>query len=190
MTYHDNGKEGLPLPRLIELKDPKAGELRRMVKRTEPVAIRFNKVKQRNEPERYMAKELMLYCPMQEELEPDQVKDLYLEEHEGQLKVAIVKAQVMPHIECVEEARHYVAETVKELDMDLKKFGSAYIADGPGINGSNGEPKNDQVGVFISFSRKGDSTTANVRPSVCPSVINQNPPTAWNHYRSSFFIIH
>ena len=119
MTYHDNGKEGLPLPRLIELKDPKAGELRRMVKRTEPVAIRFNKVKQRNEPERYMAKELMLYCPMQEELEPDQVKDLYLEEYEGQLKVAIVKAQVMPHIECVEEARHYVAETVKELDMDL-----------------------------------------------------------------------
>ena len=119
MTYHDNGKEGLPLPKHIELKHPKAGELRRMVKRTEPVAIRFNKVKQRNEPERYMAKELMLYCPLQAELEPDQVKDLYLEEYEGQLKVAIVKAQVMPHIECVEEARHYVAETVKELDMDL-----------------------------------------------------------------------
>ena len=119
MDYHDNGCNGVPLPKLIELKDPKAGEVRYMVKRTEPVAIRFNKVKRKNEPERYMAKELMLYRPMQEELEQDQVKDLYLEEYEGKLKVAIVKAQVMPHIESVEEARHYVAETVKELDMDL-----------------------------------------------------------------------
>ena len=94
MTYHDNGKMGLPLPKLIELKDPKAGELRRMVKRTKPVAIRFNKVKLKNEPERYMAKELMLYHPMQEELESDQVKDLYLEEYEGKHKVAIVKAKL------------------------------------------------------------------------------------------------
>ena len=65
---------------------------------------------------------------------------------------------------------------VKDLDMDLKKFGSAYIADGPGINGSNGEPKNDQVGVFISFSRKSDSTILNVLPSVCPSDIKTPQP--------------
>merc|ERR1711940_302677 len=70
----------------------------------------------------------MLYCPLQDELEQDQVKDLYLEEYEGQLKVAIVKAQVMPHIESVEGARHYVAETVKELDMDLA--GTALDAEG------------------------------------------------------------
>ena len=119
MTYRDNGKRGQPLPKIIELKDPKAGELRRMVKRTRPIAIRFNKVKQRNEPERYMAKELMLYCPLQTELEQDQVQRLYLEEFGDKLKVAIVKAQVMPHIECIEEARHYVAETVKELDLEL-----------------------------------------------------------------------
>ena len=35
------------------------------------------------------------------------------------------------------------------------------------------------------FSRKSDSTIANV----CSSVISQNPPTAWNHYPSSLFII-
>ena len=35
---------------------------------------------------------------------------------------------------------------VTDLTVDLKKFGSAYLADGPGINGGNGEaPVTDQV---------------------------------------------
>merc|ERR1712095_35722 len=59
----------------------------------------------------------MLHYPLTEELEDDQVQELFLEEYEDRYKVAIVKAQVMPHLESVEEARHYVAETVKELDL-------------------------------------------------------------------------
>ena len=118
MTYLDNGKEGQKLPKIIELKNPKPGEVKRMTLRTRPIAIRFNQVKEQNEPERYLAKELMLYRPLTEELEDDQVKDLYMEEHEGRLKVSIVKAQVMPHLESVLEARHYVAETIKDLDLE------------------------------------------------------------------------
>ena len=117
MTYLDNGNQGQKLPQLIELKNTKPGEVKMMALRTKPIAIRFNQVRQRTEPERYMAKELMLYYPLTEELEDDQVQDLFLEEHEGKFKVAIVKAQVMPHLESVEEARHYVAEAVKELDL-------------------------------------------------------------------------
>ena len=117
MTYLDNGTQGQKLPKFIELKNPKPGEVKMMTLRTRPIAIRFNQVRQRTEPERYMAKELMLYCPLTEELEDDKVQDLFLEEHDGKSKVAIVKAQVMPHLESVEEARHYVAEAVKELDL-------------------------------------------------------------------------
>ena len=42
------------------------------------------------------------------------------------------------------------------------------------------------------FSRESDSTFTNVHPFVrsfiCPS-FTETPPTAWNHYPSSFFII-
>ena len=129
MTYLDNGKQGVALPEVILLKNPVPGELHIMVKRCRPIALRWNKVKARTEPERFMAKELMMFRPMREELDQDTVTQLYLEEHNGQPKVDIVKAQVMPHLEGVEEARHYVAEALKELDVDQ----IAALMDGEGL---------------------------------------------------------
>ena len=135
MTYLNNGREGRSLPLRINLKNPVPGELQTMVKRTRPVSLRFNKVKVRTQPERFMTKELMMFRPMRGELDADMVTKLYLEEYNGKLKVTkrkdesdivllkiillqvdIVKAQVLPHLEGVEEARHYVAEVIKNLD--------------------------------------------------------------------------
>ena len=148
MTYLDNGKEGLPLPHRINLKNPVPGELQTMVKRTRPVSMRFNKVKARTQPERFMTKELMMFRPMRGELDEDMVAKLYLEEYNGKpkvtfgkdesdivllklflLQVDIVKAQVLPHLEGVEEARHYVAEVIKNLDVEQV----ASMLDGEGL---------------------------------------------------------
>ena len=60
----------------------------------------------------------MLYRPMRGELDPDEVMELYLEEHEGKLKVDIVKSQVMEHLDETEMARHYVTEVQKQIDLE------------------------------------------------------------------------
>ena len=60
----------------------------------------------------------MLYRPMRGELDPDEVMELYLEEHEGKLKVDIVKSQVMEHLDETEMARHYVSEVQKQIDLE------------------------------------------------------------------------
>ena len=42
---------------------------------------------------------------------------MYGESHEGKRKTDIVKSQVMEHLEGVEEARYYVEQIKKELDL-------------------------------------------------------------------------
>ena len=90
MTHLDNGGQGLPLPEVIQLKNPVPGELHVMVKRKFPVALRFHKVKAQTQPERFMAKELMMYRPMRGELDEDMVLDLYSEEYDGKAKVTLL----------------------------------------------------------------------------------------------------
>ena len=119
MTYLDNGNKGLSLPKLIELSDPVPGEARKMRRRKQAAALRQYKGGRNEEPERFMYRELMLYTPRREEIPTDKeaIVELYNEEYEGERKVAIVKRQVMPHLECVEEARYMVEELQKELDL-------------------------------------------------------------------------
>ena len=101
MTYETEGKRGVPLPPLIKLDNPHPGESGFMQKRSKPVALRFHKVKKDKEPERFMLKELMLYRPTREEIDPDSVLELYEEKHGDRYKVDIVRGQVMEFLEGV-----------------------------------------------------------------------------------------
>ena len=59
----------------------------------------------------------MLYRPVQEEIDPEKAETMYEEMHEGKRNADIVKSQVMEHLEGVEEARYYVEQVKKELDL-------------------------------------------------------------------------
>ena len=53
----------VPLPKLIEIKDPYPGEPKWMRKRKGPAVIRYHKSNKDKEYENWMLKELMLYTP-------------------------------------------------------------------------------------------------------------------------------
>ena len=77
-----------------------------------------------------MLSELMLYRPTSTEIEIDQVEALYGEMYNDKRKVDIVKSQVMEHLEGVEEARYYVEQAKKEIDLTeiAEKNGSSIRA--------------------------------------------------------------
>ena len=52
--------------------------------------VRFHKVKAQTQPERFMAKELMMYRPLRGELDEDMVLALYSEEYNGKAKVTLL----------------------------------------------------------------------------------------------------
>ena len=79
-----------------------------MKKRRFPAALRFQKVKEGNNPENYMLNELMLYRPQRNEIEIDKVLELYEEKYNGERKIDLVKNQVMEFLESIEEARYFV----------------------------------------------------------------------------------
>ena len=64
-----------------------------------------------------MLSELMLYRPTSREIDIDQVEALYGEMYNDKRKVDIVKSQVLEHLEGVEEARYYVEQAQKEIDL-------------------------------------------------------------------------
>ena len=59
----------------------------------------------------------MLYRPTSSEVDIEEVQLQYEEMHGGERKVDIVKSQVMEHLEGVEEARYYVDQLKKELEL-------------------------------------------------------------------------
>ena len=64
-----------------------------------------------------MLSELMLYRPTASEIDIDEVESMYEEKHGDKRKVDIVKSQVMEHLEGVEEARYYVEQAQKVMDL-------------------------------------------------------------------------
>ena len=64
-----------------------------------------------------MLSELMMYRPVDDEIDIDNVQLLYDEMYENKRKVDIVKCQVMEHLEGVEEARYYIEQVQKEIDL-------------------------------------------------------------------------
>ena len=108
----------IKLPDIIQLTNPIPGESSVMQKRQTPVALRFHKIKQNNDSERYIFGEVMLYCPLDAELRMDQAKQLYDESFGDRRKIEIIKAQVMEHLEGVEEARYHIEMLENELDLE------------------------------------------------------------------------
>ena len=88
-----------------------------MIRRNHPAVLRFNKPNKDNNPKKYLLHEVMLYRPLKEEVNIDEVESLYNETYEGKRKVDLVKGQVMEHLEGVEEARYYVEQVKKEIDL-------------------------------------------------------------------------
>ena len=117
MTYKDETKRR-PLRKVIELKNPQPGECSLMKKRTFPAALRFQKIKEENNPDKYMLNELMLYSPQRNEIELDRVLELYEEHYQGKRKIDVVKNQVMEFLESVEEARYFVDLAKNNVDLE------------------------------------------------------------------------
>ena len=113
----ERGKE---IPNFIKLKDPPPKENPIMRKRSFPAALRFHKPKEEQNPHKYFLSELMLYIPFRDEEaefkpnNPEFLEEMYMKNKE---KIQKVKSKVMEHLESVEEARHYVEEVTKKLDI-------------------------------------------------------------------------
>ena len=107
------------LPSVIKIRDPLPDELPFMRKRQYPIVLRFHKSNRNNKPVRFFQGEIMLYHPGWTEemfqMSDEGVTQLY---HDNQDSIASVKKQVMEHLEDVEEARHFVAEANKKLDLE------------------------------------------------------------------------
>ena len=59
----------------------------------------------------------MLYKPVKEEIDPEKAETMYEEMQEGKRKADIDKSRVMEHLEGVKEARYYVEQVKKALDL-------------------------------------------------------------------------
>merc|ERR1711923_260896 len=128
MTYKDNGKKGKPLPLMLPLKNPFPSTISWIKKRSRPAALRYHRYKKDNDHKRYMLSEVMKYMPVDQEVEDDQIEDLYNEMVDGVRKVEIVKRQVMPHLESVVEARYYLEQMMKdEVKADLQENAGARL---------------------------------------------------------------
>lgn len=118
MTYLKEGTRGTPLPEIIELKEKNLNESAFMKKRQFPKAVRFHKPNRANEPERYMLNELMLYSPHYDDIDKSRIHELFTENYNGENKIRLVKNQVMPYLEGVEEARFYCEQMEKEEELE------------------------------------------------------------------------
>ena len=112
---------GDEIPRFIKLKDPFPKENPMMQKRTRPAAVRFHKPNKDNNPHKYFLFELMHYIPFRDEVaefRPDDhvfIEDLYKKNEE---RIRKIKGKVMEHLESVEEARYFVEEASKKLNLE------------------------------------------------------------------------
>ena len=116
-TSKKDYKSGGRLPDYIQLSELYPGESSMMVKRNYPAVLRFNKTNKDNNPQKFLLSELMLYRPVQAEIDVDHAEAMYEETYDGKRKCELVKSQVMEHLEGVEEARYYVDQVKKELDL-------------------------------------------------------------------------
>ena len=69
-----------------------------------------------------MFSEVILYLPHSKELKLEEAVQLYEEKVSGERKIQIVKKQVMEFLDDVTEARFFVEEVMKEIDVDQTGF--------------------------------------------------------------------
>ena len=119
LMHADPEKTDLILPSLLKIRDPLPGEPSCMRRRTHPTALRFHKTKQATNPASFFKEEIMLYSPdWTEEMFDwsDEKVFCFFAEHEDDIN--IVKKQVMEYLEDVQEARFFVEEANKELNLE------------------------------------------------------------------------
>ena len=110
---------GPEIPKYTKLKSTLPRENPIQYKRSFPAALRFHKVNRDNQPHKFFLSELMLYIPFRDEDEfhpdnPDAIEDIYMKNQE---RIKKIKSKVMEHLHDVEEARYYVEEANKKLDL-------------------------------------------------------------------------
>ena len=119
----DTDEKRRPLPQILTLENPLPGEPKILQKRTFPRALRFFKKKFEMNPHRYYLTELMLYHPFRDENElfpddPTKCEELYLKNMD---EIKMVKAQVMPFLESVEEAQMIYEEMKAQEEQDVQE---------------------------------------------------------------------
>ena len=121
MSFDLSKAKKFELPKEITLQPSFQGENPMMRRRQFPAALRFHKKYKATDPLRFMFSEVMLYYPHKQEFEIDEAPTFYEESFDGKRKVDIVKSQVMEFLEDVTEARHFVEEILKEIDLEETK---------------------------------------------------------------------
>ena len=116
----DSDSQGVELPEMIKLKSPMPKETPFMHRRKFPAALRFHKVNKNNNPYKFFLAELMMYIPFRDEnefkyKEDKEIEIIYNNNFE---KIKKVKEKVMEYLEDVQEARYYVEEAKKKLDLE------------------------------------------------------------------------
>ena len=120
-----------PLPKYFKLDPVYPGEPAYMRRREFPACLRFHKVKEHTDPQKYFKNEIMLYTHFKSEEElhfedPEWVENKFKESHDGlNRNIQVVKDQVMEHLESVEEARYFVDELHKN---QVQEIGDLYDA--------------------------------------------------------------
>ena len=120
----EHNRHGKEIPQYTKLKNPLPKENPIQYKRSFPAALRFHKVNKDNKPHKFFLSELMLYIHFrneEEEFQPDEpefIESLYNRNFE---RIQTIKSKVMEHLLDVEEARHYVEEATKKLDLTNTK---------------------------------------------------------------------
>ena len=115
-----DGSKGKELPSIIKLNSSSPNETPFMNKRKHPAALRFHKVNKSNSPYNHFLYELQMYVPFRDESEfcyddDNEIKKIYTDNFEN---IQRVKRRVMEHLEDVEEARYFVDEANKKLELE------------------------------------------------------------------------
>ena len=114
------------LPQYIKLKNPNDGEVPIYEKRSFPKAARIHKKREDSEPHRFFLSELMLYTGYTDESQlgcddEDMCRKLYLKKKND---IDMVKRLMMPYMQGVEEARHYVQQAMDEERQQTTNIGN------------------------------------------------------------------
>ena len=118
MTESDS--QGVELPEMIQLDSPMPKETPFMHRRKFPAALRFHKINKDNSPYKFFLSELMMYVPFRDENEfmykdDKEIERIYSENFDNIKKV---KGKIMKYLEDVQEARYYVEEAKKKLEIE------------------------------------------------------------------------
>ena len=122
----DKNYDYMRLPKIIKLKNGSDGEITLMEKRAFPKAARMHKKREDTNPHRFFLSELMLYTSYVDEKElgcddEKMCRDLYLNDKDN---IQYIKSYLMPFTEGVDEAIHYVQQSMTDDIQNQTNIGN------------------------------------------------------------------